>query len=409
MSECCEGGCCGSRPEKDPGVGTNRSVYVDNNATTRVAPEVRDAMLPFFTEHWGNPSSMHTFGGGVKKHIDAAREKVAALIGAEDPSEIIFTSCGSESDNMAIRGAVDAMGGHPHVITTRVEHAAVLGPCHYLEDRSYRVTTLEVDEKGNLDIEAVRAAAISAKKTVASIMWANNETGVLFPVPEIAGIIKEHGGIFHTDAVQIAGKLPVDVKALPVDLLSLSGHKLHAPKGIGALYVRRGTKITPHILGGHQERGRRAGTENVPYIVGLGEACELAMKRMAEDAKHEQRLRDRLEAGILASCKGARINGDPAHRLPNTTNISFEYVEGEAILLMLDDVGICASTGSACASGSLEPSHVLRAMDVPRSMVHGSIRFSFSHYNTDEDVDYLLEQMPKIISRLRELSPFVQD
>lgn len=387
----------------------DKSVYVDNNATTAVAPEVTESMLPFFTEHWGNPSSMHTFGGGVKKHIDAAREQVAALIGAEHPNEIIFTSCGSESDNMAIRGAVDAMGGHPHVITTRVEHAAVLGPCHYLEDKGYRLSTLDVDEKGNLDIDQVRDCTTSGKTTVASIMWANNETGVVFPIPEIGAIVKEGGGVFHTDAVQIAGKLRFSVKDLPVDLLSISGHKLHAPKGIGALYVRRGTKITPHIMGGHQERGRRAGTENVPYIVGLGRACELAIQRMERDAEHERRLRDRLEEGILATCKGANVNGDRNNRLPNTTNISFEYVEGEAILLMLDDVGICASTGSACASGSLEPSHVLRAMDVSRSMLHGSTRFSLSRYNTDEDIDYVLDQIPRIISRLRELSPFAND
>jgi cysteine desulfurase len=387
----------------------NRSVYLDNNATTAVAPEVTEAMLPFFTERWGNPSSMHTFGGGVKKYIDEAREQVAALIGAEHPNEIIFTSCGSESDNMAIRGAVDAMGGHPHLITTRVEHAAVLGPCHFLEDKGFRVSTLDVDEGGHLDLEQVRALARTGKKTMASIMWANNETGVLFPVPEVGAIIREGGGVFHTDAVQMIGKLPVAMKDLPVDLLSISGHKLHAPKGVGALYVRRGTKITPHIMGGHQERGRRAGTENVPYIVGLGRACELARQRMEQDAGQERRLRDRLEEGILAACRGAHVNGDTALRLPNTANISFEYVEGEAILLMLDDVGICASTGSACASGSLEPSHVLRAMDVPRSMLHGSIRFSLSRYNTDEDIDYVLEQMPRIIDRLRELSPFVKD
>ena len=386
-----------------------KSVYIDNNATTAVAPEVTECMLPFFHDHWGNPSSMHAFGGNVKKHIDKARDQVAALIGADHPSEIIFTSCGSESNNMAIRGTVDAMGGHPHIITTRVEHAAVLGPCHHLEDRSYRLTTLEVDAKGHLDLDQVREAAKSGNKTVASIMWANNETGVIFPVPEIGALIKEAGGLFHTDAVQIVGKLPISVNELPVDLMSISGHKLHAPKGIGVLYVRRGTKITPQIMGGHQERGRRAGTENVPYIVGFGKACELAMERMEQDAANERKLRDRLESGIMETCKGARINGDVAHRLPNTTNISFEYVEGEAILLMLDDVGICASTGSACASGSLEPSHVLRAMDVPRSMLHGSIRFSLSRYNTEEDVDYVLQQLPVIINRLRELSPFVQD
>jgi len=387
----------------------NKQVYVDNNATTAVAPEVTESMLPFFNEYWGNPSSMHTFGGGVKKYIDEAREQVAALIGAEHPNEIIFTSCGSESDNMAIRGAVDAMGGHPHIITTRVEHAAVLGPCHYLEDKGYRLSTLDVDEKGNVNMEQMHEFSVSGKKTLASIMWANNETGVIFPIPEIGAVIKEGGAVFHTDAVQIVGKLPVSVRELPIDLLSISGHKLHAPKGVGALYVRRGTKITPQIMGGHQERGRRAGTENVPYIVGLGKACELAMQRMQQDAEYERKLRDRMEEGILATCKGARVNGNHENRLPNTTNISFEYVEGEAILLMLDDVGICASTGSACASGSLEPSHVLRAMEVPRSMLHGSIRFSLSRYSTDEDVDYVLEQMPRIIGRLRELSPFAND
>jgi cysteine desulfurase len=387
----------------------NRSVYVDNNATTAVAPEVTESMLPFFNEYWGNPSSMHTFGGGVKKHIDKAREQVAALIGAEHPNEIIFTSCGSESDNMAIRGAVDAMGGHPHIITTRVEHAAVLGPCHYLEDKGYRLSTLDVDEKGHVNMEQMHEFSVSGKKTLASIMWANNETGVIFPVAEIGAVIKEGGAVFHTDAVQIVGKLPVSVRELPIDLLSISGHKLHAPKGVGALYVRRGTKITPQIMGGHQERGRRAGTENVPYIVGLGKACELAMQRMPQDAEYERKLRDRMEEGILATCKGAHVNGDRENRLPNTTNISFEYVEGEAILLMLDDVGICASTGSACASGSLEPSHVLRAMEVPRSMLHGSIRLSLSRYSTEEDVDYVLEQMPRIINRLRELSPFAND
>jgi len=272
----------------------NKPVYVDNNATTAVAPEVTEAMLPFFTEHWGNPSSMHVFGGGLKKHIDTAREQVAVLLGAEHPNEIIFTSCGSESDNMAIRGVVDAMGGHPHIITTRVEHAAVLGPAHYLEDKGFRLSTLEVDEQGRLDLNQVRELSLTGKTTVASVMWANNETGVIFPVPEIGIIIKGSGGIFHTDAVQVAGKLPISVQDIPIDSLSISGHKLHAPKGIGALYVRRGTKIAPHIMGGHQERGRRAGTENVPYIVGLGKACELAMQRMAADAAKESRLRDRL-------------------------------------------------------------------------------------------------------------------
>lgn len=387
----------------------NNPVYVDNNATTAVAPEVVEAMLPFFHDQWGNPSSMHTFGNKVKRQMDAAREQVAALIGAEHPSEIIFTSCGSESNNMALRGAVDAMQGNAHLITSRVEHSAVLGPCQHLEERGCRLTVVGVDAEGNLDLEQLGEALGNDRKTVTSIMWANNETGVIFPIDRIAEQVANGGGVFHTDAVQIAGKLPISVKDLPVDMLSLSGHKLYAPKGIGVLYVRRGTRVTPLLMGGHQERGRRAGTENVPYIVGLGKACELAMERMEQDARHERRLLDRLEAGILATCKGAHVNGDRCHRLPNTSNISFEHLEGEAILLMLDDVGICASTGSACESGSLEPSHVLHAMDVPRSMLHGSVRFSLGRYSTDRDVDYLLEKLPPIIERLRDLSPQVKD
>ncbi|MBC8205874.1 MAG: cysteine desulfurase NifS [Kiritimatiellales bacterium] len=383
-----------------------RIVYLDNNATTQIADEVREAMLPFLTDLWGNPSSMHTFGGQTKKYIETAREQVAALIGADDPQEITFTSCGSESNNLAIRGGAEAMDKQPHVMTSKVEHAAVSGPCHYLEDRGFRLTKLDVDEKGRLDVETLRREA-KAGKSLTSIMWANNETGVIFPVGLIGEIVHEFGGIFHTDGVQAVGKIPMKVSELPIDMLSLSGHKLHAPKGVGALYIRRGTKVKPLILGGHQERGRRAGTENVPYIVGLGLACELAGKKLKEENTRVKAMRDRLEAGILETCPGARLNGDPAARLPNTTNISFDYIEGEAILLMLDDKGICASTGSACASGSLEPSHVLRAMQVAGMSVHGSIRFSFSTYNTEEDVDAVLTELPKIVQRLRELSPFV--
>jgi cysteine desulfurase len=384
-------------------------VYADNNATTAVAPEVTEAMLPFLHEQWGNPSSMHTFGSRVKRDIDHARERVAALIGAAHPSEIIFTSCGSESNNMAIRGAVDAMGEGGRIITSRVEHSAVLGPCRHLAEHGVRLTELKVDGRGDLDPGQLEGSLGNGRKTLASIMWANNETGVLFPVTELADQIKEAGGLFHTDAVQIAGKLPISVKDTAIDMLSISGHKLYAPKGIGALYVRRGTRFSPLILGGHQERGRRAGTENVPYIVALGKACEMAMECMDRDAAHERRLLDKLEAGILASCKGSAVNGDIDNRLPNTTNISFEFLEGEAILLMLDDVGICASTGSACESGSLEPSHVLHAMDVPRAMLHGSVRFSLGRYSTEQDVDYILEKLPPIINRLRELSPRTQD
>ncbi|QHI70537.1 cysteine desulfurase NifS [Tichowtungia aerotolerans] len=383
-----------------------KTVYVDNNATTQIADEVREAMLPFLTDLWGNPSSMHTFGGQVKKHVEAAREKVAALIGAADPQEVTFTSCGSESNNLAIRGGAEAMDKPLHVITSKVEHAAVSGPCHYLEDRGFRLTKLDVDSQGDLDTGAL-VHEVKSGKSLTSIMWANNETGVIFPVSQIGELVHEFGGIFHTDAVQAVGKIPMNVSELPIDMLSLSGHKLHAPKGVGALYIRRGTKVKPLVLGGHQERGRRAGTENVPYIVGLGVACDLAGKKLSEENDRVKAMRDRLEQGILACCPGSRVNGDSMHRLPNTTNISFDFIEGEAILLMLDDRGICASTGSACASGSLEPSHVLRAMNVPGTAVHGSIRFSLSTYNTDEDIDAVLTELPKIVQRLRELSPFV--
>lgn len=384
----------------------NRMVYLDNNATTKIADEVRDSMMPFLTDLWGNPSSMHTFGGQVKKYVETAREQVSALIGAADPQEITFTSCGSESNNLAIRGGAEAMDKPPHIITSKVEHAAVSGPCHYLEDRGFRLTKLDVDEKGRLDLDALRRE-VKTSKTLTSVMWANNETGVIFPVGMIGEIVHEFGGLFHTDAVQAVGKIPMKVNELPIDMLSLSGHKLHAPKGVGAMYIRRGTKVKPLVLGGHQERGRRAGTENVPYIVGLGVACNLAAKHLNEENTRVKAMRDRLEQGILATCPGARVNGDPKCRLPNTTNISFDFIEGEAILLMLDDRGICTSTGSACASGSLEPSHVLRAMNVAGVSVHGSIRFSFSTYNTDADVDAVLTELPKIVKRLRELSPFV--
>lgn len=383
-----------------------KPVYLDNNATTQIAEDVRAAMLPFLNDLWGNPSSMYTFGGQLKKSLETAREQVASLIGAADPQEITFTSCGSESDNLAIRGGAEAMEKLPLVITSKVEHAAVSGPCHYLEDRGCRLSKIDVDALGRLDLESLRRD-VMAGKTLTSVMWANNETGVIFPVGLIGEMVHEFGGVFHTDAVQAVGKIPMNVSELPIDMLSLSGHKLHAPKGVGALYIRRGTKVKPLVLGGHQERGRRAGTENVPYIVGLGVACELASKRLDEENTRVRALRDRLEESILTLCPDSRVNGDPSSRLPNTTNISFDYIEGEAILLMLDHCNICASTGSACASGSLEPSHVLRAMQVPGTSVHGSIRFSLSSYNTEKDVDKVLAELPKIVHRLRELSPFV--
>ena len=390
----------------------SKTVYFDNNATTQVAPEVRDAMLPFFGELYGNPSSMHAFGGSVAKHLDAAREEVARFLNA-DPDEIIFTSCATESDNSAIRGTADYFGRDLKVITTAVEHPAVLQPCRRLKALGHEVVELPVDSTGQLDLAQLEAElskpSTSKPATLVSIMWANNETGVLFPIEKVAEICRAHGAILHTDAVQVAGKIPVDVKKVPVDMLSMSGHKFHAPKGVGIFYVRKGTKLKPFMLGGHQERTRRAGTENVPYIVGLAKACELARLGMADEAVKLTALRDRLEAGILASCPNVRVNGDRTHRLPNTLNVSFEYIEGEAIAYHLSDLGICISTGSACASGSLDPSHVIRAMGVPFTAVHGSVRFSLSRYNTMDEVDYVLEKLPPVIRNLRELSPFGPD
>ena len=383
-----------------------RTYYFDNNATTRVAPEVRDAMLPFFCDRYGNPSSMHAFGGEVAHDLDHAREEVARFLNA-DPDEIIFTSCATESDNAAIRGIAARAGHDLRIITTAVEHPAVLQPCRRLKALGHDVVELPVDGLGNLDLDQLEAClAQTDKPTLVSIMWANNETGVIFPMEKIAALCKAHGATLHTDAVQVGGKIPVDVKKVPVDLLAMSGHKFHAPKGVGLLYVRHGTALPPFLLGGHQERSRRAGTENVPYIVGLAKACELARLGMADEARKLTRLRDRLEAGILATCPDVRVNGDRAHRLPNTLNVSFSYVEGEAIAYRLSDLGICVSTGSACASGSLDPSHVIRAMGVPFTAVHGSVRFSLSRENTDEEVDYVLEKLPPVIKGLRDLSPF---
>lgn len=390
----------------------SKTIYFDNNATTQVAPEVRDAMLPFFGELYGNPSSMHAFGGSVAKHVDAAREEVARFLNA-DPDEIIFTSCATESDNSAIRGTADYFGRDLKVITTAVEHPAVLQPCRRLKALGHEVVELPVDSTGQLDLAQLEAElskpSTSKPATLVSIMWANNETGVLFPIEKVAEICRAHGAILHTDAVQVAGKIPVDVKKVPVDMLSMSGHKFHAPKGVGIFYVRKGTKLKPFMLGGHQERTRRAGTENVPYIVGLAKACELARLGMADETVKLTALRDKLEAGILASCPNVRVNGDRTHRLPNTLNVSFEYIEGEAIAYHLSDLGICISTGSACASGSLDPSHVIRAMGVPFTAVHGSVRFSLSRYNTMDEVDYVLEKLPLVIRNLRELSPFGPD
>jgi cysteine desulfurase len=382
-----------------------KTVYFDNNATTKVAEEVLEEIKPLFCKLYGNPSSMHTFGGQMGRRIRRAREQVAELLGCE-PGEIVFTSGGTESDNAAIKGALAAVPDKRKVITTRVEHPAVLTVCRELENHGYTVVELSVDRRGRFD-PAELDGQLDDNTAIVTIMYANNETGVVFPIEDIAALVKSKGIIFHTDAVQAVGKIPLNLSKSNIDLLSLSGHKLHAPKGVGVLYVRKGTRLSPFMLGGHQEAGRRAGTENVPGIVGLGKACELAAENLEIENGKVKALRDKLEKSILAKCPDCRLNGDPENRLPNTTNISFEYIEGEAILLMLDKYGICASSGSACTSGSLEPSHVLRAMGVPFTAAHGSIRFSLSRYNTEEDVDYTIEKLPPIISRLRELSPFV--
>jgi cysteine desulfurase len=382
-----------------------RTIYLDNNATTQVAPEVIEAMLPFLKDLWGNPSSMHTFGGQVARHIDLAREQTAAIIGAENTDEIVFTSCGTESDNAAIMSAIQAAPKKNRVITSSVEHPAVLNVAKYLEETGKEVVFLPVDGLGRLDL-AEFEEALSGDTALVSIMWANNETGVIFPIEKIAEKCAERGIPLHVDAIQAVGKIPVDLSKVPITFLALSGHKLHGPKGVGALYIRRGTRFHPYMMGGHQEKGRRGGTENVASIVGLGKACELAAATMGEESTIVANLRDRLEEGIVKSISRAIVHGDTEHRLPNTTNIGFESIEGEAILLMMNELGICASSGSACTSGSLDPSHVMKAMGVPFSRAHGSIRFSLSRYNAGGEIDFVIEKLPPIIKRLRELSPF---
>ncbi len=379
-------------------------IYLDNNATTQVAEEVLEAMLPYFREFYGNPSSMHTFGGQVGQKIRAAREQVAALIGAM-PEEIIFTSCGTESDNSAIRSALVTQPDKKHIITSRVEHPAVRALCAHLATQGYRITELPVDKNGILDLENLEKN-MTPDTAIVSLMWGNNETGVIFPVAEAAAMAHEKGILFHTDAVQVAGKIPINMQKNVIDMLSISGHKLHAPKGVGVLYIRRGTKYSPFLIGGHQEKERRGGTENAPGIIGLGKACELAAKNMDKENTCVNKLRDKLEGELLKRIPQSRVNGETENRLPNTTNISFEYVEGEAILLLMNELGICASSGSACTSGSLQPSHVLRAMGVPFTMAHGSVRFSLSIYNTEKEIDFVIEKMPAIIERLRGMSPF---
>jgi cysteine desulfurase len=377
--------------------------YLDNNATTRVAPEVVEAMLPFFTEKWGNASSAYSFGNQLQKHLESAREKVAALIHA-DPREVVFTSCGTESNNAAIHSAVRLNPKKRHVITTQVEHSANIKYCKFLEAQGYEVTWLPVEPDGSLDIHLL-VEAIRPDTAIVSIMWANNETGVLFPIEEIAAICQGHDVLFHTDAVQVAGKLKIDVRSLGVDFLSLSAHKLHAPKGIGLLYVKRRTPFQPMIIGGQQERGRRGGTENVPYIVGFGRAAELAIENISDENTRVRRMRDRLEDTILTTIPEATRNGARQQRLPNTSNLAFAGVEAEAILLLLNQLDICASSGSACTTGSIEPSHVLSAMGLPPDLARSSVRFSLGKYNTDEDVDFLLQHLPGIIRRLRAESP----
>ena len=381
-------------------------VYLDNNATTQCVPEVVQAMLPYFSEQYGNASSIHTFGGQNRHVIENARHTIAQFINAKYDDEIIFTSCASESDSTAIFAAVRANRTKKHIITSAVEHPAVMEPFRYLQTQGYRVDYIGVDELGRFNMDQFESV-LDEDTALVSVMWANSETGTIFPIEQIAKLAHEKGALFHTDAVQAVGKIPVDAQAAGVDMLSLSAHKFHGPKGIGVLYVKRGTRFLPYLMGGHQEKQRRAGTENVPYIVGLAKACELAGKRLADGNMDKvAALRDQLEQGILQTIPDVKVNGDPQHRVPNTTNVSFGYIEGESILMYLNDFGICASSGSACTSGSLEPSHVLRAMKVPFQFAHGSIRFSLSDQTTQADIDLVLKELPPIIKRLREISPF---
>jgi cysteine desulfurase len=381
-----------------------KRVYLDNNATTPVSPEVLEAMLPFFKENFGNPSSIHWAGREARKYLDISREQVANLLNCR-PSEIVFTSSGTESDNFAIKGVAELLKDKGnHIITTRIEHPAVLNTCKYLETEGYRVTYLPVDSYGMVDPEDVKKA-IDKDTILISIMWANNEIGNILPIEEIGKIAKERRIYFHTDAVQAVGKIPIDLKSVNVDLLSMSGHKIHAPKGVGVLYIKNGIKLMPLIHGGHHEKNRRAGTENLAGIVGLGKACEIAKQEFNEKNGYLTGLRDRLYNGIINNIDNVKLNGHPVKRIPTTLNLSFEFVEGEGLLLSLDLEGIAASTGSACSSGSLEPSHVLTAMGIRPEIAQGAIRFSIGKYNTPEEIDYVIEVLPKIVERLRSMSP----
>lgn len=385
-------------------------VYLDNNATTMVAPEVVDAMLPYFSNKYGNPSSIYDMAHSANDAVKKSREIIAGFLGAADSKEIIFTSCGSESANMAIKGALDVKKNKKHIITTRVEHPCVLNLYKDLEKRGYRVTWVDVDSNGDLDISRL-LEAVCKDTALVSVMMANNETGVIYPVDKISEAVKMKNPetkVF-VDAVQAAGKIPINVKDTKIDMLGISGHKFHAPKGVGALYIRTGTMISPLIVGGHQERGKRAGTENVPYIAAMARAAQLAKEALEDENTRVKALRDKLEKGILSNIKNAVLNSKSKNRVPNTTNIGFQYIEGELILLHMNDEGICASSGSACTSGSLEPSHVLRAQGVPFTSLHGSIRFSLSRYTTEQDIDYTLEKLPAIIDKLVKISPFQKE
>jgi cysteine desulfurase len=382
-------------------------IYLDNNATTRVADEVLDSMIPYLKDEYANPSSMYEFSVKSSNAIDEARHSIRDFVGATSDKEIVFTSCGSESANTAIKGAVSYNKNKKHIITTKVEHPCVLNTYKVLEKQGYKVDYIGVNSNGELDIEELKEK-ITQETALVSTMWANNETGVIFPVKEIGEIIKSKNPetLFFVDAVQVAGKIEMNVKDSNIDMLGISGHKFHAPKGIGALYVKSNVVLPPLINGGHQERGYRAGTENVPYIVGMGKAAQLAMDSLDYELKEVKRLRNKLETGILKKIFNARLNTSISNRVPNTTNIGFEYIEGELILLHLSDIGICASSGSACTSGSLEPSHVLRAMGTPFTSLHGSIRFSLSRYTTEKEIDFVLENIEKVIGEIIAISPY---
>ena len=380
-------------------------IYFDNNATTAVAPEVLEAMLPAFGPLYGNPSSMHSFGGQMGRWLSTAREQVGQLIGAS-PEEVIFTSCGSESDNAAWYSATETQPEKRHVITTKVEHSAVLAYAHYLEDKGYEVTWLGVDDKGQIDLEELERS-IRPDTALVSMMYANNETGTVFPIDKVAQIVKSHGVQLHVDAVQAVGKEVIDLKTLPIDYLAISGHKLHAPKGIGMLYIRRGVNIANLLDGGGQEKRKRGGTENLPYIVGLAKALEIADEKI-KDLPRVAKMRDRLIEEIT-KIPYSKLNGHRTDRLAGNVNIGFEFIEGESLLLWLDISGICASTGSACSSASLEASHVLLAMGVPHEKAHGSLRLSISHETTDEDIDYIIATVPGVVERLRNMSPLWED